>query len=406
MKKILPHVAWLLIAVMSLGVSTSVTPAYAGSLRNVLEQTMPDSAGNGFFSILLGLTAGNFLDKLLNGIPRGDTLSNNLQGLPSGQSTEMKEIIGFYAEWWGTDNSSFEAMSRHVNSIKTIAPFWATLQEDGSILDRGGNDHQSVVNFAHQNGLSVLLLVNNAKENSNGTPIHKILSNPTLRAKAIDNLEAYIKKYSLDGINIDFEMVDAGDRQNLNDFMRELSNRLKPQGYVVTIDVFPKQDEANDVAYAYDYAELSKYADKVIIMTYDQHGEWSGPGPIANVGWVEANLKFALKHIPKQKLYLGLAAYGYDWSTNGVTSLDYNAVTEIAKRYNAVTKWDDSAKAPYFSYTDQKGVVHQVWFENSKSLEFKLDLVNKYDIAGVAMWKLGEEDPAYWQVFKDKLHLK
>jgi spore germination protein len=46
---------------------------------------------------------------------------------------------------------------------------------------------------------------------------------------------------------------------------------------------------------------------------------------------------------------------------------------------------------------------HQVWFENSRSLAYKLDLVNKYDIKGVAIWRLGQEDPGYWQVLRDKL---
>jgi spore germination protein YaaH len=310
--------------------------------------------------------------------------------------------MGFYAEWWGTDTSSYTSMMKNIDTLKTIIPFWGTLQADGSISDRGGNDHASVVKFAHQNNIKVLLMVNNAKQNSEAPPIHTVLANPALRSVAINNLEAYIKNYNLDGINIDFEMVPAGDKNNLTAFMRELYTRLKPQGYIVSIDVFPKTDETNDVSVAYDYAELAKYADKIVIMAYDNHGVWSGPGPIADIRWVENNLKYALKFIPKQKLFLGVAGYGYDWSTKGVESLEYGPITDLATRFNANIKWDDAAKSPYFNYSGADGIAHTVWFENSESLKYKLDLANKFGIAGVALWKLGEEDPGFWLAFKDK----
>ena len=321
--------------------------------------------------------------------------------LPTGLNAPSgKELVGFYAEWWGTDTSSFNSLSNNIDTIKTIAPFWATLDEEGTITDRGGNDHSSVVKFAHQNNVSVLLMVNNAKQQQNNSPIHTVLTNPSLRNKAITNLETYIKKYNLDGINIDFEMVDAQDRDSLSAFMQELSARLKPQGYIISIDVFPKQDESNDVSIAYDYAQLAKYADKIMIMTYDNHGSWSDAGPIADIRWVENNLKYALKFIPKNKLYLGIAGYGYDWSSKGVESLEYSPIMNLVERFNSPILWDEPAKSPHFEYTGPDGVTHQVWYENSQSIKYKLDLVKKYDIAGAALWKLGEEDPGNWQAFK------
>ena len=316
-----------------------------------------------------------------------------------------KEFIGFYAEWWGEDTSSFSSLAKHTDIIQTIAPFWATLDANAEIRNRGGNDHASVVKFAKENNVEVLLLINNEKKEGDNPPIQKVLSNPALRTKAINNIEAYLKQYGLHGVNIDFEIIPPGQKDNLTAFMQELYSKLKPQGYVVSIDVFPKQNETIDISIAYDYEKLSKYADKIMIMTYDNHGRWSGAGPVAGIAWVENNLRYALKFIPKEKLYLGIAAYGYDWSyVNGekkVDFLDYNMVMERVKKYNAAIKWDTPSQSPYFIYVDSNGVKHTVWFENSYSVKFKLDLIKKYDIAGAAMWKLGEEDPEYWNLFKD-----
>ncbi|MBC8016682.1 MAG: glycoside hydrolase family 18 [Sporomusaceae bacterium] len=400
------YVTWFAILAITVAFIMPPMPAYASSLSDILAQSIGSNtdrdkeatAGNNSVTTLVGLLMSNFLGKILN-VTQG--ISEKIKS-PIGLSIPShKELVGFYAEWWGTDTSSFNSLTNNIDMIKTIAPFWATLDGEGTIHDRGGNDHASVVKVAHQNNVSVLLMVNNAKqEQHSSSPLHTVLTNPSLRAKAITNIETYIKKYNLDGINIDFEMVDAGDRDSLSAFMKELSTRLKPQGYIISIDVFPKQDESNDVSVAYDYAELTKYADKIMLMTYDNHGSWSGAGPIADIRWVENSLKYALKFIPKNKLYLGIAGYGYDWSSKGVESLEYGSIMKLADGFNSPILWDEPSKSPHFSYTDSDGMTHQVWYENSKSIRYKLDLVNKYDIAGAALWKLGEEDPGYWQVFK------
>ncbi|BBB91964.1 MAG TPA: glycosyl hydrolase family 18 protein [Methylomusa anaerophila] len=380
-------VAFLLLLAMCTSFIIPV-PAYAS----------PSGDTGGFLGNLFGLLS-NLLNSLFHINPTSPVSSTT----PNQGPTGSKDVIGFYAEWWGSDTSSYNDLVKHTDSIGTIAPFWATLQEDGSVTDRGGNDHASVVKYAHDHKITALLLVNNAKNNNPEKGIHAILSNPSLRRTAIDNLEAYIEKYGLDGINVDFESVPAKDRDNLTAFMRELSARLKPQGYIVTIDVFPKHNEENDVAVAYDYPQLAQYADKIILMTYDYHGSWNGPGSIADIRSVEQDLKYALTTIPKNKLYLGIAGYGYDWSSKGVESLEYGAIQNLIDRFGVNPQWDDASKSPHFSYTGPDGIRHQVWYENSQSLKYRLDLVNKYDIAGIAIWKLGEEDPAYWQLIKASL---
>lgn len=116
-------------------------------------------------------------------------------------------------------------------------------------------------------------------------------------------------------------MVPAGDRDNLSAFIRELAARFKPQGKIVSIDVFPKHNEENDVATAYDYKQFGQYADRIILMTYDYHAGWNGPGGIADIRSVEADLKYALTMMPKNKVYPGIAGYGYDCSSKGTLIL-------------------------------------------------------------------------------------
>ncbi|MDT8901347.1 glycosyl hydrolase family 18 protein [Anaeroselena agilis] len=393
------YIAMITLVVMFAAVLAPAAPAQAFSLSDLTGQTTGSdkSSGNGIFNILLGLLLGNLFNNMFgSGQSTGDK-----PGLP-GTLTGGKEMMGFYAEWWPTDTSSYTSLAKNIDKIRTIIPYWGTIEENGALTDRGGKDHASVVKYAHANNTKVLLLVNNAKQTGATVPVHTVLASPALRKTAINNLEAYIKKFNLDGVNIDFEMVPAGDRDNLTAFMKELYGRLKPQGYIVSIDVFPKTDENNDVSAAYDYGQLALYADRIAVMTYDNHGVWSGPGPIADINWVENSLKYALRFIPKHKLYLGVAGYGYDWSSKGVESREYAPIMDLADKHGAAVKWDEASKSPFFNYTDSDGVSHTVWFENARSAAYKLDLVKKYDIAGAALWKLGEEDPALWRTVKEK----
>lgn len=396
-----------IIAVLLMASVFPFTPAYAFSLDNVLSQTASASSDNGshgqnIFNILLGLLLGNLLDRIFN----TGTASGGI--IPPGTSAPLngKEVLGFYAEWFGTDDASYKSMVQHTDVINTIAPFWGTISADGSLSDRGGNDHAAVVTAAHQKGLAALLMVNNAKQSGQDVPVHDMLSQRQNRQNAIDNIEKYIKKYNLDGVNIDFEAVPPGDKDNLTAFMAELYQRLRPQGYTVSIDVIPKENENNDVSVAYDYAQLAKYSDKIILMTYDEHGAWSGAGPIASPAFVEGSVKYALKFIPPTKLFMGVAGYGYDWSSKGVEALDYQATQNLQQKFNAAVQWDEQSQTPHFSYTGADGVAHQVWYENVDSIKAKLALVNKYDIAGIALWKLGDEDPRIWTEIKTTLKLK
>lgn len=82
--------------------------------------------------------------------------------------------------------------------------------------------------------------------------------------------------------------------------------------------------------------------------------------------------------------------------------MEYSAITNLSQCFNSCSIiWDNSSKSPHFDYTDSNGINHQVWFENRESIKVKIALVSKYDIAGAAMWKLGEEAPSSWTVSKD-----
>ncbi|MGQ9511668.1 glycosyl hydrolase family 18 protein [Thermodesulfitimonas sp.] len=156
-------------------------------------------------------------------------------------------------------------------------------------------------------------------------------------------------------------------------------------------------DPADEWGGAFDYAAIGRICDYIMLMTYDEHWFGGSRGPIASLPWVVSVLDFAIKFLPREKILLGIPAYGYDWSATGTRVIPWNKVNELINQYGwSQVAWDDLACVPYLRYTD-KGVAHEVWFENAYSLRIKLNLVRNYGLAGVAIWRLGFEDATFWE---------
>lgn len=310
-----------------------------------------------------------------------------------------KLVIGYYENPWpGTPDSSgsFPAMENYHDEMTGIAPFWYTVQGDGSVTSK---ESQQVIDFAKNKKLKMYALIVNKPDASDA-----ILKNPKIRSTAIANLLKLIQEKPIDGINIDFELLKPDHKDGLTAFMAELYPQLKKLHKTVFISVFPKVDIASDITAAYDYPALAKNADYLQIMVYDQHWATATPGPVAAIDWVEKNIKAAIEQAgdPK-KIVVGIPAYGYDWPDKNRTkaeTLTYTQAKNRAEKKGAQIMWDDSAKVPYYKYD-----THEVWFENAESTKWKLELVKKYNVAGIAIWRLGQEDPAIWDVVADMIKL-
>jgi spore germination protein YaaH len=316
-----------------------------------------------------------------------------------------REIVAYYCQYHAEDMLSYDSLKNYgAGVVDGVATFLYGVTPSGEIV---GGDSSRVVELARKMGVTVLALVHNIYGRTfSGDLVHKVLTDMKLRAKVIDNIVSLLKDNRLGGVNIDFENVPPQDRDRYTDFVRALSARLKPEGLMLTLSVPAKKSENPNIAWSapFDYWLLGEVADRIMIMTYDQHWSTSAAGPIAGVDWVEDMLEFATSAIPSEKILMGLATYGYDWqvgSRRGRAVPSYKALEQV-KSGSIKELWDETAKVPYFTYTSGR-YKRVVYYENAKSAAEKLDLVLKYRLGGIAIWRLGYEDPAIWKVIRDKL---
>lgn len=336
------------------------------------------------------------LVKILGGIGAiSDSLAKSI-------ISPSKTVLGYTTYYYPGDNSSYNSLINYSNYIDEIATDTYSTDGLGNIT---GYTPDKQLNFANANNIATYAMVSNYFD---GNITKSLLESSTNRQKLINNIVQALKQNNYKGVNIDLEGIYSYDRNYFTTFMSELYSALHSQGLLLTIAIPAKtwDNPSDGWSGAYDYQQIGKYSDKVIIMAYDYH--WSGgePGSIAPIDWVQKVVDYTVKVIPKDKIVLGLAAYAYDWPANGAKAQSYSLseTYNVASRYSAQIKFDPVSKCSYYNYTDNSGVYHTVWFEDSTSIGYKIDIVNNYDLAGVSTWRLGLENSDYWKVVGAKLN--
>lgn len=311
--------------------------------------------------------------------------------------TSNLKVMGFYDERQEAPNETvLKNLRDHADIINYLAPFWYKIKPDGSLIDK--SDDKS---FDWLRGkIKIIPLVNNHKGND------EFLHSAETRQRAIDNLVKVATERGYEGWKIDLQLLSASSRDVQTKFMADLHKALKAKGKILAVDVIPVLQSAND-ANAYDYKGLAANSDFLVIMAYDRHSDESPPGPVAPYTWtVQVLDQFVKKEgIDPKKLVLGVAAYGYDWvegGAAGATSIPDKEVHTLLNKQKITPKWDDKEKTSYFTYTSG-GKKHQVWFEDEKSLPFRVGLARAYNLYGIALWRMGYEEPNWWNTLRTEL---
>ena len=240
--------------------------------------------------------------------------------------------------------------------------------------------------------------------------LHHLLSNDSIRKNLIQSIYSLLDSHDYKGIVVDFEQVQPRDRTHLNQFMKELSARLHPVGMEVLIAVPPKEGDRIPEYYdGYDYSTLGKYVDKMFLMTYNWHWPGGPSGPIAPINKVRDTLNYAVSVVPKSKLLLGIPQYAYDWTITGEdkkgTSYSTQHAIDLYLKNESQVHYDLQAASPWFRYKDENGILHEVWFEDPRSLLTKFRLVKEYGIAGTGCWHLGITMPQTEEILLEEFQI-
>ena len=266
-------------------------------------------------------------------------------------------------------------------------------------------------------GIRPLLVITNWGASGTFEPdaARAVMGNPEVKARAIENILSVINQYGFAGVNVDFENMYPEDRPLYTAFIGDLAAALKPSGYLVTLAAAPKTGDFPNSVWigAFDYAALGRLADFIHLMTYEWGWAGGPPMAVAPIPRIRPALNYAVSQIAPRKLLLGVPLYGYNWPlpfTAAIWAAPVNLVDAygLAYRYNAAINYDPAAQAPWFRYTDETGVQHEVWFEDLRSLQAKYDLVKEFNLRGLGFWSYQNNPygtPAVWALLRENFRV-
>lgn len=321
----------------------------------------------------------------------------------------------FYTPW--TANTSLPDLEKYGDKLNTIFPEWFFIDTANNFRLQTRIDSAGLV-LMRAKGLRIMPILNNfnstkrdaggkLRPDFDGTLLHGILNNPVRQKQFIQQVVDTLSFYHLQGINIDFEELDEPTNEPLSNFQKHLYETLHAQNMVVTMDVAVKNND-------YDYEKLSDYNDYIILMAYDQYNTVeSGPGPVSAQKWIEEALDWTASKIESKKIILGVAGFGYDWTTDDegkkvVKEMTFPEAIDKAKISNSTIDYDDDSYNLHFSYTDEhiddstKELIkteHNVWFTDAATTFNILRFSDDYGTSGTALWRLGGEDSRIWNYY-------
>jgi len=290
---------------------------------------------------------------------------------------------------------SRSALDATLPYMTCLTPFTYGITQSGSLLPL---QDTLLLEAARQQGVQPLLHLSSITEDGSFSNERSsmILTDPALQNTLIDQVIATAQEKGYRGIDVDFEFVPPQEREAYAAFIRDLRSRAAPLGLPVLVALAPKTSaQQRGLLYeAHDYALLGAAADFVLLMTYEWGYTYGPPMAVAPLPNVRAVLDYAVTEIPREKIFLGIPNYGYDWPLpfqQGVTrarSISNEEAVALAVRYGAEISYDERAQSPYFYYTDSADTEHAVWFEDVRSMATKLRLVAEYRFHGVGYWNL------------------
>ncbi|WBO22054.1 glycosyltransferase [Sphingomonas abietis] len=315
-----------------------------------------------------------------------------LPGSSKAASSVQQQVIGFYVPW---DDASKASLVRHIGQIDWLVP---------DLIFVTGKDHKVVVtpdrvlDAVLRMGTSrpkILPMVQNVQNgvwDVAGTTA--MLRDPKARKAFLDQLDTALVAKHADGVVFDFESLAPAAQPGYLRLIAEAKARFGPRNMLVTLTVPVGDTDWNLKAYAH-------FADRIFIMDYDEHENDSAPGPIASQAWFVQQMRSAVARIGMAKSIVAIGNYAYDWPSKGPAAESSVEEAWLAAHDSAAQiRFDAASGNSTYTYADDDGDPHTVWMLDAASAWNQLRAADAVGVAGVALWRLGYEDPGIWDALK------
>lgn len=187
-------------------------------------------------------------------------------------------VITFDGETFGaimTSGFAYDFINPDV--LEAALPYLTYLIIFGYGFDENGEiitlNDEKIISLAHAYRTAVLLSLTTI--NRDGTfgssKVERVLIDINFQNKVIAGMLNEIKTRGAQGMDIDMEYIPPHLRLEYVAFIKNATDQLNAQGYIVHVDLAPKtsSEQKGTLYEAHDYALIGKAANYVFLMTYE-----------------------------------------------------------------------------------------------------------------------------------------
>jgi len=310
------------------------------------------------------------------------------------QPTSRPLALGFYVNW---DDSSYESLRRHLDQLDQLVPEWLRLQAGDHPVVSDIDPRALDLVRGWRPDLPIIPMIHNMKDGKwEPQTLARQIADEVSRSRLVNDLAQFVGDNHFQGVCIDFEDVPDASRKNLLAFMQSLHAAFKQRNWTV-MQVAPFDDSG------WDYRAYAAASDYLLLTAYDEHWGDGAPGSVAGQPWFEEMLAKRMRELDGAHTIICIGGFGYDWQEEGETrTLTFQEALLEARDSEANVEFDPETRNPYFSFEEEDGSEHTVWFLDGVTAFNQMRASRPYNVAGFALWRMGSEDPSLWSVFGDQ----
>ena len=296
-------------------------------------------------------------------------------------------------------------LSAQLPYVTYLTPFTYGITAGGGLLPL---EDDAMLSAARQRGTAPVMHLSTLTESGqfDTQRAEMVLTDFEVQDRLVAEVLQTVLRKGFAGLDVDFEYLPGELAEAYSAFLSRLQRLLHSRGLFVWAALAPKTSASQPglLYEGHNYAAIGAATDGVLLMTYEWGYTYGPPMAVAPLPNVRAVLDYAITEIPAEKIFLGIPDYGYDWSLpfiQGVTraqSISNQRAIELAVEYGIAIQYDETAQSPFFHYTDAGGIVHEVWFEDARSMSAKLRLIAEYGFQGGGFWNLMRPFSQTWLV--------
>jgi spore germination protein YaaH len=319
------------------------------------------------------------------------------------------EVMAFVTQ----DQIDYAVETMNWDVVSTVSYFALTATGEGSIDRNAGwrawnsDAMTQLIETAHANGTKVVISLERFSWSRAQTAVSRAaLSTVERRGRLAREVAAEVVRRGVDGVNVDFEPIPAGQKEEFTHFIRTLRrelDRVRP-GSQLTFCVVGHHD-------TYDVAGATgpDAADAVFLMGYHYAGTWSDvANSTAPMGGRRYDLVDTvvslLEQVERHELIVGVPYYGHVWPTagsgrnartdGGGFDVPLHRAMDLANRHGM--QYDEVEQVAWVPFRGEPctGCAtrwFQLYFDDPRASGHKWAWIKRNKLLGTGVWTIGFE---------------